>query len=312
MIVKPINEITVKGKLMGFGRFGLEEKVNANGETKIYGSILVATDAKGLNIVEAHFMPQAKLTSKGKENKNYSTLKKIIEEKNTIEKVGLNKASAIKINGNLTVNSYYKMNTANSEPLLVEETQIKGSFIEFDNKAADIPSCGFNLQCLIQNISQELSITGEETGREDVRIQVFDDYKKIFMPMLLKVENPEYIAYINSAYTPMESYTILSGVVNIRTIERNEDDGQMAFGESAKVNKPKTFTEFMITGGKLPEEMNMTEEEMEKVKQNRNLELAKLKTKLIEKNQKPVIVNSGFPSQENTASPTQSAQKYVF
>lgn len=298
MIEKVKNEGTVSGKLYDFGRFGLKEDKE---DGKIRGSVIVATDNDMCNLVEVHFLPQAKTYSTGKENNNYKVLKKLIDEGKSVVNNGEKDAFNLRISASLTTNPYYFKDNGSNDYTFREPMQIKGNFIHIDEKAK--PYNGFNVDCLIENIEDMLNSDGTASENKKVKVRVFDDYRKEFMPFSMVIESPEGIDYIQSNYLPGETYTTLSCMVVDRSIEK-EDKGGMGFGEKAVTSQPKKVVELLIIGADLPKDtFPMNEEEMLQCKQNRETRLAEIKNKAIEKNAASNNVKTGFGA-TNTSAPT--------
>lgn len=309
MINKVTNECNISGKLYGFGRFGLKKDES---DGKIRGSIVVLTDAETQNVVEINFLPQSPTYKSGKENNNYSVLEQIIDEEKTVERVGEKDAISVRVSCSLATNPYYTKQ--GNEFVLYEPVQVKGNFIHIDAKAR--PAAVFNIDCLVQSIDPEVNFKGEETSNRILKVQVFDDYRKMFYPLTFKMEMPEGIAFIEREYTPGESYVTLSGEVINRTVEQAPVENEtMGFGERAQVNRPRTIREYLITGGTAPKDFLMNDEEMTAVRQARETFLAEAKNRAMERGKSSSTVN-GFSSSSTAAAPKttvkSSGTKYDF
>ena len=275
MINKVVNECNISGKLYGFGRFGLEEK-----DGKIRGSVMVLTDGPTQNIVEVNFIPQAPKYKSGKDNNNYKVLKQIIDEELTVEKVGERAACSVRIASNLTVNTYYRK-TEQNEYVLSETPQVRGNFIHIDSKAQ--PDASFNIDCLIQDMVDEVNTQGEETGNKIFKVRVFDDYRKMFFPLQFVMKLPEGIDFATTNYEPGSSYVNLSGRIINKTLEPVQSNADMGFGQHAQMGQPRTIREYEITGGTVPRELPMTDDEVKEVKLNRDNFLTETKNRAMER-----------------------------
>lgn len=310
MIKKVKNEGTVSGKLFGFGRFGL--KINEN-TGKIQGSVVVATDAEESNLVEVHFIPQAEKYKNGKDNNNYKVLKQIIDEEKTIEQVGSNSAISVRITASLTTNPFYIKENGGNEYVLREPMQVKGNFIHIDSKAK--PYCGFNVDCLIESMDDKLNSDGTPSNGKKIKVRVFDDYRKEFMPFTMELDSEEGVQYVESNYMAGETYATLSCVVENKTIvSGNDNNTSLGFGEQAVTSQPRKIHRLVIIGADNPkDEFPMNDDEMEECKQNRNTRLAELKNKAIEGASKSnEDVKVGFNTQAKTSIASTSTKKYDF
>lgn len=311
MIKKVKNECIVNGLLYGFGRFGLTK----DDDGKIRGSIIVLTDVATQNTVEVHFIPQAKVYSTGKENNNYKVLEQIMNEEKTVEKVGEKDAARVRLTASLTTNAYYSRRDNSDELTLTEGLQVKGNFIHLDNKV--IPTCGFNVECLYKGMEPELNRAGEPTGRQTIKVDIFDDYRQYFFPLTFKIEMPEGIDFLQTQCMEGESYLELSGQIINKTVEAVKESSAMAFGVSVQVSAPRTIREILITGAQMPKDLPMTEEEMTKARQNRQTFLAETKNRALEKESKKDSTNVGFGSVQKSepvvkVTASANADKYNF
>lgn len=303
MINKAQNDGTVSGKLYGFGRFGLE-KIEKDGEIKIRGSINVLTDEVTNNVVEVNFLPQSPTYKSGKTNNNFKVLEKIINAKDTgtVEAVGVSKAISVRMTASLSTNPYYtKEETEADGYRLVEPFQIKGNFIHIDDAAK--PYCGFNVDCLIKDITDGKNSDGVEDGSKVLKVDVFDDYRQFFFPLTLQVEDMAGASYISTTYSAGEKEDATYATLTIKpvstTVEVTSSE-EMGFGESA-VTTQRSIRKLVVIGAKPPkEEVPMTEEDWTKVAQNRIENLATAKNRAIEKS-KDVAINTTFGDGNATA-----------
>ena len=279
MINNVVNECTVSGCLYGFGRFGLTER-----DGKISGSLVILVDEATDTTVEVNFIPQSPTYKSGKENNTYSALKELMEKEPTIEKVGKEKAAKVRCNCRITTNPYYSVPKGNPGAGLElhEPMQIQGSFLHVDNKVE--PYVGFNVDVLIEDIT-EIEKNDEPTGEYMVSMKTYDDYRKFFRPLKMKITDPSGIAVIQqNLQTEEYYYTTISGTIVSKTVRREKGNSDMAFGSVATISKDYTTTDILIIGATPAKEFPVTEEEAQTLKNNRTTFLNERKQKAEEKN----------------------------
>ena len=279
MINKVVNECTVSGYLYGFGRFEPAER-----DGKISGSIVVLVNEETDTTVEVNFVSQSPTYKSGKENNTYLALKELIAKEPTIEKVGKEKAAKVRCNCRITTNPYYSVPKGNPGASLElhEYMQIQGSFLHLDDNVK--PYIGFNVDVLIEDIT-EIERNDEPTGEYMVSMKTYDDYRKFFRPLKMKITDPSGIAVIQqNLQTEEYYYTTISGTIASKTVRREKGNSDMAFGSVATVSRDYTTTDILIIGATAAKEFPVTEEEAQTLKNNRTTFLNERKQKAEERN----------------------------
>lgn len=279
MINKVVNECTVSGYLYGFGRFEPAER-----DGKISGSIVVLVNEETDTTVEVNFVSQSPTYKSGKENNTYLALKELIAKEPTIEKVGKEKAAKVRCNCKITTNPYYSVPKGNPGAGLElhEYMQIQGSFLHLDDNVK--PYIGFNVDVLIEDIT-EIERNDEPTGEYMVSMKTYDDYRKFFRPLKMKITDPSGIAVIQqNLQTEEYYYTTISGTIASKTVRREKGNSDMAFGSVATVSRDYTTTDILIIGATAAKEFPVTEEEAQTLKNNRTTFLNERKQKAEERN----------------------------
>lgn len=279
MINKVVNECTVSGYLYGFGRFEPAER-----DGKISGSIVVLVNEETDTTVEVNFVSQSPTYKSGKENNTYLALKELIAKEPTIEKVGKEKAAKVRCNCRITTNPYYSVPKGNPGAGLElhEYMQIQGSFLHLDDNVK--PYIGFNVDVLIEDIT-EIERNDEPTGEYMVSMKTYDDYRKFFRPLKMKITDPSGIAVIQqNLQTEEYYYTTISGTIASKTVRREKGNSDMAFGSVATVSRDYTTTDILIIGATAAKEFPVTEEEAQTLKNNRTTFLNERKQKAEERN----------------------------
>ena len=270
MLTNVKNECAVNGIVYDFGRFGLTEK-----DGKIYGSVIVLVDEPTETTVEVHFLPQSKVYKTGKENTTYEALKELMDTKKTIAAVGKKDAAKVRCTCKLSTNIYYSAPQGKTELELHEPLQVQGSFLHIDENA--VPSVGFNVDALIKSLAPIADANGNATDSYRVNMEIFDDYRKMFRPLTLKLSDPSGIAVFTRNVESPNYYTTISGTMINRVIQAASSAGDMEFGSAAVVSTSRPVRDILITGASAPKEFDMSDEELLAVKNNRNEQLNEAK-----------------------------------
>jgi hypothetical protein len=81
-----------------------------NGKSYIAGTLEVAVDDAGLNVIPVHFTFVTEVNNSGNKNRTYEVLSKIINEERTWVKVGPEDAFKVKVDTALALNDFYTQN----------------------------------------------------------------------------------------------------------------------------------------------------------------------------------------------------------
>lgn len=200
-----------------------------------------------------------------KSHRLFNTYEDYIQLK-TIEKDGAENADRVKIVGELIMGEY----------------TFDGNYKEFDNLI-----CGFymdridyfakdeygaNIQCIIDKITNEISSTGELTGRKIVNLlgvgyNKVSEFHKIYVEKELANE-------FEQRYKENDTTMLYLRIFNYAESEEERYKCKSGFGEILK--KPTTFTKYYryinIIGGEDPYKYNLySEEEIDFIKNIRNM-----------------------------------------
>lgn len=270
MIENVANIVNVQGKLYGQAL----EKIEKDGKQVIYGSITVLTGGE-TETVEVSVYAASKYNN-GKDNPNYATAERIMGL-NTVESVGVARADSVRLTGSFSENRYFR--EENGDLKLTTFTQIRGNFLHVDSAAK--ASASFKVDGLVRSFEEITSTTGESFGYSLV-LDVYDTYYKMFSPVKLTVKDPIAIKYISGAYMPGTSYVTVNGNIVSSTVVREEEPTELGFGEET-VKRSFSRRDFMVVGGSVPREINMTEDEMADAVKTRTEVIAQAKAKRAEK-----------------------------
>lgn len=285
---KPINREHVAGRVYDHD---LAVKVTGEnskhpGTTYIGGTLDVATDEEGLNIITVHFTYVTEVTSKGNKNNTFTALKNIIENGKTIVTDGFDEATMVRIDTALALNDFYSNRSGTEE--LVSTKRNNGGFVTIVNKLEDESTRNnFEFDMLI-NGTRLVEADPERNISEDyliVKGAVFD-FRKAILPVEFIVKNKGGIKYFEGLDASPANliFTKVWGKIQSQTIvDRREEES--AFGEAAVKEYTRNIREWVITGTSRPEAMyeiddeqnGITTEEVKKAMADREVYLAEQK-----------------------------------
>lgn len=251
------------------------------GNEYITGDIEVAVDEKGLNVLKVHYQYVSEFNASGSRNSNFPILKKIIDEGRTWLTDGKDNATKVKIDTALALNDFYDINRGEHVSVLRNE----GGFIDIVNSICgedEIDRHKFVMDMLITGARRVESEDPEVEPKCVVKGAVFN-YKNEILPVEFAVRDPNGMSYFESldvnSKNPM--FVKLWGAINSVTT-RTKKEEQSAFGMPSISFVEKTVKEWTITGVS-PEPYQygdpniLTEEEVTKAMQDREIKLANIK-----------------------------------
>lgn len=229
---KMINEVNVSGWVFNHE---LRERTSKNGQLYISGRVNIATDRECVSIVPVNFIFITPEYKSGKSNPNYSTLSNLIESNATVEAVGIENATMLRISGDISVNDF-----VNNSDEMVSSMQVRGGFVHVVNGASQLPSpekaATFSADFLCNQVQERefddesfLTLSG----------YVFN-FRNDFIPVSFNVRTPAGIDYFQGLdISNSEPYfsKVWGNIVN--TTVRRENTVESAFGEPEV-----SFTEF--------------------------------------------------------------------
>lgn len=260
------------------------------GKDFINGTIDIATDDKGLNIVQVRFTYVPPVFAKsGKKNNTFDVLKKIIESGKTVLTDGFENATIVRVDTALGVNDFYT--DRNGEETLVSAKMNNGGFVSILNDASKLSAKDkrntFEVDMLITG-TQMVEADEEKNIKEDylkVKGYVFD-FRKAILPVEFVVKSKGGIDYFESldASKNNPTFTKVWGNICSQTIVTKKEE-ESAFGEPSITEYTRTLREWVITGTSRAdavypigdEEAGITSADVEKAMQDRELHLAEIK-----------------------------------
>lgn len=291
---KAQNTVIVSGYVYTFGeangRNMLEAKVSGEksknpGTEYIAGTIQVAVDEAGLNVIPVHFTYVTAVTSNGKTNSTYTALKSLIENGKTWVKDGKENATKVKIDTALALNDFYVEDATRGE-VLVSSPVHEGGFVTIINGelAPETERNTFRCDMVITQV-EHIDADEDKNIPEDyatVRGAIFN-FRDEVLPMTFTVRNAAGMSYFETlgASGAEPVYTKVWGRINCetKTVTTTEES---AFGEDAVRTFERKTREWVITGTaketfEFGDEKILTAEELTKALQDRQVKLADIK-----------------------------------
>lgn len=250
----------------------------------ITGSIEIATDDAGLNIVPVHFTYVTASTSTGKTNATFGTLMNIIDGKfPCVMKAGKDNAAKLRIDSAIGLNEFYVDRNGNEE--FVSTKRNEGGFIHLadvinpEEKARNTFEADMIITSCIRKEADEAKQIPEKVI---VRGAIFD-FRKALLPIEFSAVNPNAMNYFEGlgASNKEPVFTKVWGRQVSETIVRRIEE-ESAFGAPEIKEITSTRKDFIITGSaKNPYEWDseetITATELTEAMANRETYLATLK-----------------------------------
>lgn len=214
----------------------------------INGKVKIAVDEECMNVITVNFTYVTATTKTGAANKNYATLKKIIESGKTVLEVGKDEATKVKVDTALSLNDFY------TDEGLVSAKEHRDGFIEIVNELCNESARNtFKVDMLITNITHtDVDLERDiESPFVTVRGAIFN-FRNDLLPVDFRVENPEGIKYFMgmevSGAEPI--YTQVWGKINSLTIKKSIKEESAFGGETAVRIVERNIKNWVITGAK--------------------------------------------------------------
>lgn len=251
------------------------------GKEFINGSVSVATDDAGLNVLTVHYTYVTEVTSNGKQNVTYANLKRIMEGKTWV-KDGAENAMMVKLTPSLALNDFYPQGGDE----LVSQPRNEGGFANIVNYLSPdgIGRRKFTFDVIITNVSL---VENEQEDYARIKCAVFN-FRNDLLPMTLiardSVQPGSVDYFMNLGATEKEPiYTQVWGQI-LNTTIKIEKTVESAFGTPTVEMSERAQREWVVTGAK-PEpyefglEETMTSDDLAKAIADRNVYLETVKAR---------------------------------
>ena len=278
---KNTNKETIIGRVFSHS---LEQKVTgegskAPGTSYIAGTVDVAVDEEGLNVVSIHYTYVTAMTKAGKANNTYTALTKIMNGK-TWQTDGKAEAICAKFEPSIALNDFW----STRDEVFVAAPRNEGGFVTILSAGQMTPKATFEVDGVITKITLVEADPEKNIAEPFVRVHaaVFD-FRNALLPFDFVVKGEKGIEYFTSLeVTPTEPiYTNFWGNIVATTVKETRTT-ESAFGEAKVDEVTRTTREWQITGMKTEafefgEPEVMTAEDLKKAIADREVYLAEQK-----------------------------------
>lgn len=282
---KMINKVHIEGWLYDHK---LTKKIS--GETSknpgveyINGTVDIATDNAGLNIVTIHYTYVTPVTKQNKPNATYNALNAILTDNKSVVKVGMDNAVRVRADTSIGLNEFYS--DRNGQEELVSVRRNEGGFIHIITDAladTDTERNNWEADTVITKV-REVEADPERNLPAKV---VISGYTFDFRNALLPIEAVAYKQSAQNFFLGLEAsaahptFIKLIGQQISQVIVRTVTE-ESAFDEPIVKQYKNTVREFVITGAKPPYEWDtdetITVQEMKEALANREITKAEIK-----------------------------------
>ena len=297
-----MNREVLEGRLYDFD---LVKKVVKNQSSNYFGqefwsgTLHIATDEAGLNVIPVHYTFVLPTFGSGKEDSRFSAFEKIVAEEKTWLKVGKDEAEKIRLTPSGDLNDFYMVN----DERMVSAQRNEGGFISFIKELS--PEGSARNKFTYDMIINKVTVVEPKEGTDDVlhaRIHgVIFNFRGDVLPWDIIAYNPKAIEYFEglgvSSKDPV--YTQVWGSVRNTTV-KVEREIENAWGDPVIEYSERTRREWVIEGSK-PQVYDFTEDdraELQKKVADRNVHLEEVKSSAIAyaENQKNAIAATPTPN----------------
>ena len=249
---KCINQTHIEGLLYEH-KLELKEagpKSKNPGTKFISGTVDIATDDAGINIVPVHFTYVTEKTAKGSTNATFTTLMNIIDKKfGTVMANGKDNAVKLRIDSALALNEFYTDRNGTEE--LVSAKRNEGGFVHVADALAEDENTRNTFTCdiLITNVTIKEADAEKNLPEKAIIKGAIFDFRNSLMPVEFSAVNPKAIAYFESleASNKNPTFTKVWGRQVSETVVRTITE-ESAFGEDSVREVKSSRKDFVITG----------------------------------------------------------------
>lgn len=247
----------------------------------ISGIIEIATDNAGVNIVPVHFTYVTAMTSKGKPNDTFNTLKNIIDGVyKTVMTDGADNATKLRIDSAIGLNEFYDRNDQ-----FVSVKRNEGGFVHITPTLDENENVRNTFDCDIV-ITQVIHVEADEEKntpeKATIKGAIFN-FRGELLPVEFSVLHPGAIAYFEDlgATSKNPVFTRIKGRQISESIVRRVEE-ESAFGDPSIREYKSTRKDFVVTWAAKEEyewdtEGTILASELKEAMANREITLAEIK-----------------------------------
>ena len=216
----------------------------------ISGTISIATDNAGINIVPIHFTYVTAKTAKNKENQTFTTLNNIISGSlGSIMKDGKENAAKLRIDSAVDLNEFYSDKSGKEE--LISAKRNEGGFVHTADVIAEDEKTRNTFECdMIITGTTRIEANEEKQTPEKVIIKgaVFN-FRGELLPVDFSATNPNAMNYFEGlgATNQEPVFTKVWGRQLSEVITKTITE-ESAFGEDSVKEVKSTRKDFVVTG----------------------------------------------------------------
>jgi len=280
---KTINQETVEGRLYqhNLELKTVQNKESANfGKEFITGTLDVATDEEGLNVIPIHFTYVVEMTKNGKKNVTFGVLKSIIDGAKAWITDGKDAALKVRVNTALALNDFY---TRDDE--LVSVKRNEGGFVNvIKDLAPEEERSTFKTDMVITSVVRVEADEEQGIDKDFLRIRgAIFNFRNDLLPVEFTCRNEKAFGYFEgldvSGANPV--FTEVRGNI-VNNVIKQAIEEESAFGTTSVKTVTRSVKEWVITWAR-PTEYDfgaddvLTTDELREAMQNREVYLADIK-----------------------------------
>lgn len=249
------------------------------GKEFIGGSMDIAVDEEGLNIVNVRYTYVTPTTKAGAENRTYTALKTIIDSGKSWNEVGKENAIKVKCEPSLAINDFYTQ-----DGQLVSQKVNEGGFVTIVSKLGpDVTRNKFETDMVITGVKHVEANEEKNITEHAVVSGCVFNYKNAVLPVEFVVRNEIGMKHFENLGADNKNpvYTKVWGKINSISTPIIVTE-ESAFGEASVTTRERKIREWVITGtAKAPYDFGdpevLTEEDLTKAIQDRQVYIADVK-----------------------------------
>lgn len=293
------NTVYVEGYVFNVSLFENVTGQNSKnpGQKYINGTVNVATDEDGINIVPVRYTYVVPTWKSGKENETFTILKSLIDGAPTWEKNGKDQATKIRIQGDVEVNDFM-----GRDGNMVETKQIRGGFTHYAQDGFRAKRNNFETDMAITNCR----LMEVENGDDYVNVDgyVFN-FRGDVIPVTYSISNPDGMKYFENLDASVNNpyLTYVWGEI-VSSTQKIEKQVETAWGAPQVEYTTRTLRKWEIVGCSpdsypFDDESTITAAEYREALQRREQQKAEAKARAEEYNKNKNKPASAFSSADD-------------
>lgn len=280
---KMINAEKIEGYLYDTPKLELKTVQNKDsknyGKEYISGSVDVAVDEEGLNVLTVHYTYLTEKTASGATNSTFKALKSILDTDKTWIGAGKENAIKLRLTPSLALNDFY-----NNNDELVSSKRNEGGFVNIvtGELSPEAERNSFDCDIVITNVRTVDNNNDNDDSYVVVKGAIFN-FRGEILPVEFVVRREDGIGYFESleASSSHPVFTRVKGKITSMTVKHTIEEDS-AFGAASVKTVSRTTKEWEITWAKpveyeFGESDTITVEELQKAIQDREVKLADIK-----------------------------------